>query len=187
MSSRLAFASFSTSSFADFTILLPLSKYITGSISRAEKKSEKSDVQVRHGKVEKRGQSHLTTRPKLVVRHLEPGLLQGAEFDTYVVLGEAVKAKTWRQKRQASESVSSPRRQRRRGCGSRAAGARGGEDWLDYEEVDEGEVDGGFEEKDVDEVDAGEREQRESSGGVESERWGYRERNHGIDNVRRKT
>ena len=57
------------------------------------------------------------------------------------------------------------------------------------EEVDEGEVDmEGLEEKDVDlSRDAGEREQRESSGGVESERWGYRERNHGIDNVRRKT
>ena len=55
------------------------------------------------------------------------------------------------------------------------------------EEVDEGEVDmEGLEEKDVDlSRDAGKCEQRKSGSGVESERWGYRERHHGADDVRK--
>lgn len=153
LSSRLAFASFITSSFADFTIFTtPLQIYNTGSISRAEKKARKAMSKLGMEKVENVDRVTLRRGRNLLYVISNPDCFKAPNSDTYVVFGEA-KAEDMAAK--AAAQAKAFQAEAANGAAAAAAGAGGAPGAAKIasitEEVDEGEVDmEGLEEKDVD-------------------------------------
>lgn len=153
LSSRLAFTSFSTSSFADFTIFTtPLQIYNTGSISRAEKKARKAMSKLGMEKVENVDRVTLRRGRNLLYVISNPDCFKAPNSDTYVVFGEA-KAEDMAAK--AAAQAKAFQAEAANGAAAAAAGAGGAPGAAKIasitEEVDEGEVDmEGLEEKDVD-------------------------------------